>query len=148
MTNAFKARLIIGIVSILLVVAGVLVMVIPGRAKKYDAQIVEITRTYKTKNRGVGSSRHRYRYTYHEKVTVTWTDAQGAAQTTEGVKVSRENEDRLPKVGETIQLYKSMFGIKEYYKISNIGTALGLIIAGIIVFIVDITSGRRKRRRA
>ena len=140
MSDEKKGALVAVGLGVFLLLAGVLTLLICANRPHYTAVITEITDTYTTRQKSGSSSRTRY----NEKVSVSYTDKNGAEKQADGVRVKRSGKSQLPAVGDTIEVTEGL-AVREYSLI----TPVAVFITGLFVGIALIVSGLRcgKKRR-
>ena len=128
MSDAKKGALFVTLLGFAFIILGILTLVICMRMPHYTATITEITDTFTSRSR---KSRIRK---YNERVTVEYIDGKGNEKTASGIRVKRNIESSLPKVGDTIQV-KEFLGVGEYSQSGAITIFISFIFLGILMFI-------------
>ena len=125
-----KPVIIVLLIGFLFLLAAGATVVLFVTTDSFEAKVVEVTDSYTTRRRRAGS-KHRRKTVYHEIVTVTYGDGKTAAD----IHIKQSSESSLPGVGDTVRLYRGPFGLRYYDPTSYIGTALGFLVAAVIVLI-------------
>lgn len=139
MSDAKKGALFVTILGFVFIIAGILTLVICMKMPHYTATITEITDTFTSRSRKSKSRK------YNERVTVEYTDGNGNEKTAYGIRVKRNVESLLPKVGDTIQV-KETLGVGEYSSSGAIAVFISFLFVGILMFISAIVTSIKQRK--
>ncbi len=141
MSDVKRGKFICALLGAFFIIAGVLMLIIAVKIPHYTATITDITDTYTTTRRKrSGGSRMKK---YNERVTLEYIDGNGDAKTASNVRVKRDTQSSLPKVGDTIQV-KEFLGVGEYGVTTAAAFFIAFLIAGIAFFISALVYGRKK----
>ncbi len=117
--------------GLIFLIAGILDFVIMLKTPHYTATVTSATNVIKTHD-DEGDKKFKL------KVNVNYTDGNGEVHTAENVSITRGRENEIPKVGDTIEVMKMLFFVKEYSLLSPLAIMLVGIILGVIFIFVGI----------
>lgn len=140
MSEEKKGRRLTIIIGLIFILIAALLIVVTAKADHYTATITEITDHYTTHKSGKSN-----KVRHNEKVTVIFVDDEGKKSEAKDVRIQRSSRTQLPKVGETVEVSKSILGVKEYRTMRQYSTAATLIAVGFILIFVSIKVGRKKK---
>ena len=144
MSAGKKAARIGIIIGLIMILGSVLVIVMTAKTDHYSATVTEITKTYRT--RASGNSTKKY---YNEDVSVTFINSEGQKIQAQGVRIKRTTEQKLPEVGETIEVTSGLTGVKEYRVLMVYAAAGTVTVVGILMIFFTVRVSRRaKKKRA
>ncbi|MBQ9155303.1 MAG: hypothetical protein IJ137_00820 [Eubacterium sp.] len=132
------------LLSLILILAGALVIFLSAGRRRYEATITEIVEPAKKKSKTSGSKSNKRKVRYQETVKVKYVDKKGKTQKA-NVVLTRNTKNGFPKVGEAIKVNGNILKTTEYNPIKNLGTGIALIFVGILLFISAIRFGRKKK---
>ena len=130
------------IIGLIMILGSVLVIVMTAKTDHYSATVTEITKTYRTRASGNSTKKH-----YNEDVSVTFINSEGQQIQAQGVRIKRTTEQKLPEVGETIEVTSGLTGVKEYRVLTVYAAAGSVIFVGLLVIFSTVRVSRRARKK-
>lgn len=136
-----KGKWICIAIGLIMIAVSILTIFITFNTDHYTAAITEISSTYTTTTHKSGKKDRTY---YNEKVTVSFVNGKGEHKEAKELRVKRNSETQLPKVGDTIEVTDNLFGVREFRTLTPLTVAGTLIVVGIIFIITSFKVGKKK----